>query len=121
MIDLWSSVKIYSFCYVIFLFSLRGAAKFEVQDGGVTVLYLNGSEMTYAETPALPIQNTDLTIAVWIKLVALSNGIAIYSDWSKPHHFWFFIVPNEAEDGRLCATARRAAGEPISIFSFCTK
>ncbi|KAJ7360220.1 hypothetical protein OS493_016848, partial [Desmophyllum pertusum] len=97
------------------LLNLSGAAKFEEQDG-ITVLYLDGSPLTYAETPAIPIQSTDLTIAVWVKLMALhSTDQQIYGDWSFPHQFRIYVN----EDGRLCADARRASGKPSDIFYHC--
>ena len=34
------------------------------------VLYLDGTGANFAETPAIPLRQTDLTISVWIKLVS---------------------------------------------------
>ncbi|XP_044176970.1 sushi, von Willebrand factor type A, EGF and pentraxin domain-containing protein 1-like isoform X2 [Acropora millepora] len=68
--------------------NLRGAAKFLLQDGE-TVLYLNGSQGTFAETPAVPIYTENLTICVWFKSMAdlANNQLPIYGDWSAPHSF----------------------------------
>jgi len=83
--------------------SLRGAAKFMVKNGK-TVLYLDGTRGTYAETSTVPFQQTDLTIAVWIKLVSpLTKEQEIYADWSNPWQFRFGIHP----DGRLYFQGRR--------------
>ncbi|KAJ7384403.1 hypothetical protein OS493_021814 [Desmophyllum pertusum] len=85
------------------LLNLHGAAKF-VEKNGRTVLYLDGTQGTYAETPDIKFQQTDLTIAVWIKLVSpLSSRQEIYADWSAPYQFLFGIDT----DGRLCFQARR--------------
>lgn len=69
-----------------------------------TVLYLDGTQGTYAETSAIPFQQTDLTIAVWIKLVSpLTKRQEIYADWSNPWQFRFGILL----DGRLYFQGRR--------------
>ncbi|XP_078382582.1 uncharacterized protein LOC144665249 [Oculina patagonica] len=74
--------------------ALQGAATF-VEQNGRTVLYLDGTANTFAETPAITIRQTDFTIAVWIKLVSpLTMRQMIYSDWSAPHQFWFLINDN---------------------------
>ena len=71
---------------------------------GKTVLYLDGTQGTYAETSAIPFQQTDLTIGVWIKLVSpLTKRQEIYADWSNPWQFRFGIQP----DGRLHFQGRR--------------
>ena len=88
---------------IVLVHSLQGAAKFVVQNGK-TVLYLDGTQGTYAETSAIPFQQTDLTIAVWIKLVSpLSKRQEIYADWSSPWQFRLGIQP----DGRLHFQGRR--------------
>ena len=88
---------------IVLYCSLHGAAKF-VEKNGRTVLYLDGTQGTYAETPDIKFQQTDLTIAVWIKLVSpLSSRQEIYADWSAPYQFLFGIDT----DGRLCFQARR--------------
>ena len=81
--------------------SLHGAAK-KFPQYGRTVLYLDGSRGTFAETPAIPIHRRNLTIAVWIKLMRYSGTQTIYGDWSFPHSFRFFIE----RDGRLCGQFR---------------
>lgn len=96
--------------------SLRGAAKFDEQDGE-TVLYLDGSPGTYAETPALPFQQTDLTIAVWIKRFPSPNRRQmIYGDWSPPFQFRFDVMT----DGRLCVDIRRESSAVDGLLNFCT-
>ena len=72
--------------------SLRGAAKFLLQDGE-TVLYLSGSQGTFAETPAVPIYTENLTICVWFKSMAdpANNQLPIYGDWSAPHSFRLMV------------------------------
>ena len=93
--------------------SLHGAARYEQQDGR-TVLYLDGSRGTYAETPAIPIHTTNLTIAVWIKLMQYSGVQTIYGDWSSPHSFRFCIETN----GRLCSHFRDESNQ--DIINYCT-
>ena len=101
---------------IIFVSSLRGAAKFDKQDG-LTVLYLDGTPGTYAETPALPFHQTDLTIAVWIKRFPSPNERQmIYGDWSQPHQFRFDVMT----DGRLCVDVRRESLAMNSLLNFCT-
>ena len=51
------------------------------------MLYLNGSQGTFAETPAIPIHTESLTIAVWLKKITDSANQPIYGDWSSPHFF----------------------------------
>jgi len=88
---------------IFLVHSLRGAARFVVNNGK-TVLYLDGTQGTYAETSAVPFEQTDLTIAVWIKLVSpLTKRQEIYADWSHPWQFRFGIQP----DGRLHFQGRR--------------
>ncbi|XP_068720078.1 uncharacterized protein [Montipora capricornis] len=70
--------------------NLRGAAMF-IQQDGQTVLFLNGSPGTFAETPAFPIRSKNLTIAVWIKLLTRSNQ-PVYGDWSAPFSFRLFVA-----------------------------
>ena len=96
--------------------SLHGAAKFVEKDGR-TVLYLDGTQGTYAETPDIKFQQTDLTIAVWIKLVSpLSSRQGIYADWSSPYQFLFGIDTN----GRLCFKARRDVQMNSVVIKVCT-
>lgn len=88
---------------IFLVHSLHGAAKFVVKNSK-TVLYLDGTQGTYAETSAIPFQQTDLTIAVWIKLVSpLTKRQEIYADWSNPWKFRFGILL----DGRLYFQGRR--------------
>ena len=88
---------------IVLVYSLRGAAKFVVKNG-TTVLYLDGTQGTFAETSAIPFQQTDVTIAVWIKLVSpLTKRQEIYADWSHPWQFRFGIQP----DRRLHFQGRR--------------
>ena len=96
--------------------SLQGAARFEVQDGRM-VLYLNGTPGTYAETPALAFQQTDLTIAVWIKRFPspANSRPVIYGDWSSPHQFRFDVSGN----GRLCVDVRRESSVVNGLLNFC--
>ncbi|XP_074621416.1 uncharacterized protein LOC141879947 isoform X2 [Acropora palmata] len=72
--------------------NLRGAAKFLLQDGQ-TVLYLSGSQGTFAETPAVPIYTENLTICIWFKSMAdpANNQLPIYGDWSAPHSFRLMV------------------------------
>ena len=99
--------------FLILSCSLRGAGRYEQQDGR-TVLYLDSSSGTYAETPAITIHTTNLTIAVWIKLMQYSGEQTIYGDWSSPHSFRFCIQT----DGRLCIQFRDDSG--IDAFNVCT-
>lgn len=88
---------------IVFVHSLHGTAKFVVRNGK-TVLYLDGTQGTYAETSAIPFQQTDLTIAVWIKLLSpLTKRQEIYADWSYP---WQFRLGTQ-QDGRLHFQGRR--------------
>lgn len=88
---------------IVFVHSLHGTAKFVVKNGK-TVLYLDGTQGTYAETSAIPFQQTDLTIAVWIKLLSpLTKRQEIYADWSYP---WQFRLGTQ-QDGRLHFQGRR--------------
>ena len=96
-------------------YSLKGAATFVQQDGR-TVLYLDGTSTTFAETKAVPIRQTDLTIAAWIKLLSLSTRQIIYSDWSEPWQFWFRVH----QDGRLMFTVRRDVDEHEIVFTIST-
>ena len=99
-----------------FSFSLRGAARFEEQDGR-TVLYLDGTPGTYAETPALPFQQTDLTIGLWIKrFPSPSKRQMFYGDWSSPHQFRFDVMT----DNRLCVDVRRESSVEKRLLNFCT-
>lgn len=96
--------------------SLSGSASYEENHDGRTVLFLNGNNGAYAETPALPIHSTDLTVAVWIKLVKLKPYYqAIYADWLEPTKMFRFAI---APDGRLCAQTKRHGGH--TIFQYCT-
>lgn len=76
----------------VYPYSLRGAAKFLQQDGQ-TVLYLSGSQRTFAETPAVPIYTENLTISVWFKSMADSanDQLPIYGDWSAPFSFRLIV------------------------------
>ena len=88
---------------IVLVHSLRGNAKFVVKNGK-TVLYLDGTPGTYAETSATPFHQTDVTIAVWIKLVSpVTRRQEIYADWSHP---WQFRLGIE-RDGRLHFQGRR--------------
>ena len=87
-----------------------------MQHDGRTVLYLDGTSTTFAETPAVPIRQTDLTVAVWIKLVSLSTKQIIYADWSVPHQFWFRVH----QDGRLMFTVRRDVEDTETVFTIST-
>ena len=103
---------------VIFLFasSLQGAARFEDQDGR-TVLYLDGTSGTYAETPAIPLQQTNLTMTAWIKRTpSPSSRQMIYGDWSSPHQFRFDVMT----DDRLCTDVRRDSSVAPGLVNFCT-
>ena len=92
---------------IVLVYSLRGAAKFVVKNGK-TVLYLDGTQGTFAETSAIPFQQTDVTIAVWIKLVSpLTKRQEFYADWSDPWQFRFGIQP----DRRLHFQGRRNVPE----------
>lgn len=78
----------------LFLISLRGSAGF-VEQNNRLVLYLDGTGANFAETPAIPLRQTDLTISVWIKLVsplAQDSVQTIYGDWSFPWQFRFFMM-----------------------------
>lgn len=99
--------------FPIVSYSLRGAARYE-QQGGRTVLYPDGSSGTYAETPAIPIHTTNLTIAAWIKLMQYSGEQTIYGDWSSPHSFRFYIET----DDRLCSQFRNDSG--MDVIFVCT-
>ncbi|KAL9989353.1 hypothetical protein ACROYT_G003894 [Oculina patagonica] len=89
--------------------NLHGAAKF-VEKNGKKVLYLDGTQGTFAETSAIPFQQTDLTIAVWIKLVSpLSSSQEIYADWSSPHQFRFGLH----SAGKLCVQARNQVSNDL--------
>ena len=99
---------------IVLYCSLHGAAKF-VEQNGRTVLYLDGTRGTYAETPDVKFRQTDLTIAVWIKLVSpISRGRVIYADWSDPWQFRF-ITNYLTLDGRLCFQARREISDVIFV------
>lgn len=81
------------------------------------MLYLDGTTGTYAETPALPFQKTDLTIAVWIKrFPSPANRQMIYGDWSHPVQFRFDVMT----DGRLCVDVRRESSAVNDLLNFCT-
>ena len=62
---------------------------FTHQDGQA-VLFLNGSPGTFAETPAFPVRSENLTISVWIKILAHSHQ-PVYGDWSAPFSFRLFV------------------------------
>jgi len=95
---------------------LSATAKFDGQDG-ITVLKLDGKPLSYAETPALPVHSTDLTIAVWIKLLGIQgNRQLIYGDWPASQSFGLGIDPN----GRLCSGAWSATGN-VPVFAFCRR
>ena len=95
-------------------YSLKGSARYEEQDGR-TVLYLDGSSGTFAETPSLPIHRTSLTIAVWIKMKSSGAQYAVYGDWSDPWSFRLYID----RSSHVCAQARNTAGK--DIIGFCTR
>ena len=92
--------------------SLHGAATFEQHNGRI-VLYLDGTSATFAETPAVPIRQTDLTIAIWVKLLSLSTRQMIYTDWSEPHQFWFRVET----DGLVKFSARRDVAQAELVFA----
>jgi len=95
---------------------LSATAKFDSQDG-ITVLKLDGNPLSYAETPALPVHSTDLTIAVWIKLEGLQgNHKLIYGDWPA---IWSFAMGVDV-NGKLCSSAWSATGQ-VSIFRVCRR
>ncbi|XP_078345545.1 uncharacterized protein LOC144631045 [Oculina patagonica] len=96
------------------LLNLSGNAKFDEQDG-ITALYLDGNPLTYAETPAIPIHSTDLTIAAWIKLMSLPTiHMTIYGDWPDIPSFRLAITPKP----KLCFQAIRANNDE-DIFPRC--
>lgn len=98
------------------LLTLKGAARFTEQDGR-TVLYLDGTPGTFAETPALPIQQTNLSITVWIKRsLSPTSRQMIYGDWSSPHQFRFDVMT----DARLCVDVRRDSSVVTGLLNFCT-
>ena len=85
-------------------------------EGGITVLHLDGSPGTYAETPAIPILTTDFTISVWIKLVEFPRSHqAIYGDWSSNASFAFAVY----RKGQLCAIAKRRPPATDHVFLIC--
>jgi len=52
------------------------------------VLYLDG--ISYAETPALPIQTISFSILCWVKILSLPiDDVNFYSSWLSPHQFRF--------------------------------
>lgn len=111
-----TSVQVVENVYLDFSCSLSGTAKFDSQDG-ITVLKLDGNPLSYAETPALPVHSTDLTIAVWIKLGQLyGNSRVIYGDWPASPSFALGIHPS----GKLCSAALSATGD-VPVFSFCRR
>ena len=77
------------------------------------MLYLDGTSGTFAETPAVPIRQTDYNIAVWIKLLSLSTRQIIYADWSEPHQFWFRVET----DGLTKFSARRDIDQAQLVFA----
>ena len=84
---------------------------------GRTVLYLDGTPGTFAETSSVPFQKTDLTIAVWIIPESpVTKRQHLYSDWSYP---WQFQVELET-DGRLCFQARRDVNWDSDMITACT-
>lgn len=96
--------------------SLSGAARFTVAEGNITAPYLDGSPLTYAVTPAIPILITGFTISVWIKLLKYPKSFQpIYGDWSSNASL---ALPGN-EDGRLCTEAKRQAPATDNVFSTC--
>ena len=88
-----------------------------MERNGKKVLYLDGTHGTYAETSAVPFQQTDLTIAVWTNLVSpIIRRQVIYADWSYPWQFRFDILT----DGRLCFQGRRNVGGVSDMIAVCT-
>ncbi|XP_022782822.1 uncharacterized protein LOC111323679 isoform X2 [Stylophora pistillata] len=72
---------------------------------GRTVLYLNGTQRAYAETPALPIRAISFSIMCWIKALSSPSHPSvhhIYSDWSEPHQFRIYI----SESREICVNLR---------------
>ena len=97
-------------CVLILSCSLHGAAKYNQQDGR-TVLFLDGSHGTYADTPAFPLHSINLTIAVWIKLMVQSQQPPIYGDWSSPYSFRLYIK----NGGSLCLQTRDVFGGDLIV------
>ena len=77
------------------------------QQDDQTVLFLNGSPGTFAETPAFPTHSKNLTIAVWIKLMTHSNQ-PVYGDWSAPFSFRLYV-----ENGPFRLQVRDGNGEDL--------
>lgn len=100
-----------------FFCSLSAAAEFVSQDG-IKVLKLDGKASSYAETPALPVHSTDLTIALWIKLWGIQGNRRelIYGDWPASPSFAMGVDPS----GKLCSAAWSATGN-VSVFAFCRR
>ena len=98
--------------------SLSGAASIAVSEDNITALYLDGSPLTYAVMPAIPILTTGFGISVWIKLLKYPNSFQpIYGDWSSNASFALSVN----EDGRLCTEAKRQAPDTGNVFSICGK
>jgi len=91
---------------------LHGASYNNVD--GRKVLYLNGSN-SYADTPALPIQNVSFSILCWVQVLRPPETRNIYSDWSEPFQFRLYIHNN-----KLGADLRRSysKSENDTIVSF---
>nr|XP_058970039.1 uncharacterized protein LOC131796463 [Pocillopora verrucosa] len=95
---------------------LSGAASIAVSEDNITALYLDGSPLTYAVMPAIPILTTGFGISVWIKLLKYPNSFQpIYGDWSSNASFALSVN----EDGRLCTEAKRQAPATGNVFSIC--
>ena len=98
-----------------FIFSLYNEASYKTTDGR-TVLYLEGNQRSYAETPAIPIQKISFSLLCWVKVLSLpGHHVHIYSDWSSPFQFRLHI---DAEP-QLCVNLRRPDSQSKSIVAFC--
>lgn len=91
----------------------NGASYRNVDDR--TVLYLKGTQSSYAETPALPIRAISFSIMCWIKLLSLPSNLSVrnYSDWSKPYQFRIYIYESHA----VCANLRGRQG--VNVIDLC--
>ena len=78
----------------------------------------SGTQGTFAETPSVPFQKTDLTIAVWIFIESpLTKRQEVYSDWSSPRQFRIDIEIND----RLCFQGRRDVRGVSDMMTPCTQ
>ena len=71
--------------------SLNNGASYKYEDGGKTVLYLDG-QGAYADTPAVSLQFSGFTITFWLKVLEPVNTPGpVYSDWWPPHKFKIWV------------------------------